>query len=59
VPDLYRTDEQAAIKALEDLGLKVKVTYPIGFTPFGRVVAQSVAAGKEIPWGSTVTIQVV
>jgi serine/threonine-protein kinase len=59
VPDLYRTDEQAAVKALRDLGLKVTVTYPIGFTPFGRVVAQSVAAGKQVPWGSTVTLDVV
>ena len=31
----------------------------IGFTPFGRVVAQSVAAGKKAPFGSTIEIQVV
>ena len=44
MPDLFRTDEQEAVKALKALGLKVKVTYPIGFTPFGRVVEQSVKA---------------
>jgi serine/threonine-protein kinase len=59
MPDLFRTDEQAAVKALKDLGLKVKVTYPIGFTPFGRVVEQSVKAGTQIPWGTTVQINVV
>ena len=59
MPDLFRTDEQAAVKALTDLGLKVKVTYPIGFTPFGRVVEQSVKAGTQIPWGTTVQLNVV
>ncbi len=59
MPDLFRTDEQAAVKALKDLGLKVKVTYPIGFTPFGRVVEQSVKAGTQIPWGTTVQLNVV
>jgi beta-lactam-binding protein with PASTA domain len=59
MPDLFRTDEQEAVKALEALGLKVTVTYPIGFTPFGRVVEQSVKAGTAIPWGSTVTLNVV
>ncbi|MFC6238768.1 Stk1 family PASTA domain-containing Ser/Thr kinase [Longivirga aurantiaca] len=59
MPDLFRTDEQEAVKALKALGLKVTVTYPIGFTPFGRVVEQSVKAGTQIPWGTTVQINVV
>lgn len=59
MPDLFRTDEKEAVKALKALGLKVKVTYPIGFTPFGRVVEQSVKAGTQIPWGTTVQINVV
>jgi len=28
-------------------------------TPFGRVVAQSIDAGKKVPYGSTIEIQVV
>jgi beta-lactam-binding protein with PASTA domain len=59
VPDLYRTSEADARTALTDLGFKVTVTYPIGFTPFGRVVRQSADAGSTLPWGSLIEIQVV
>ena len=59
VPDLYRTAEADARATLTALGFKVTVTYPIGFTPFGRVVRQSADAGTTLPWGSTIEIQVV
>jgi eukaryotic-like serine/threonine-protein kinase len=59
VPDVYKMSEADAKARLRAAGFKVDVTYPIGITPFGRVVAQSVDAGKSIPWGSTIQIQVV
>ncbi|MFN8145857.1 MAG: Stk1 family PASTA domain-containing Ser/Thr kinase [Candidatus Nanopelagicales bacterium] len=59
VPDVYRVPEAEARATLRKAGFNVTVTYPIGFTPFGRVVAQSVAAGKKAPFGSTIEIQVV
>jgi len=59
VPDVYKMSEADAKARLKSAGFKVDVTYPIGITPFGRVVAQSVDAGKSIPWGSTIQIQVV
>lgn len=59
VPDVYRVPEADARTQLRKLGFNVVVTYPIGFTPFGRVVAQSVDAGKKAPYGSTIEIQVV
>ena len=51
--------EADAKAALKGLGFKVKVTYPIGITPFDRVVKQSVKANETAPWGSTIEIQVV
>ncbi len=59
VPDLYTMSEADAKAALKGLGFKVKVTYPIGITPFDRVVKQSVKANETAPWGSTIEIQVV
>ena len=59
VPDVYKMAEADAKSALESAGFVVKIIYPIGITPFGRVVAQSPAAGKSLPWGSTIEIQVV
>ncbi len=59
VPDLYRTAEADARTTLTGLGFKVVVSYPIGFTPFGRVVRQSVDAGTSAPWGSTIRLDVV
>jgi serine/threonine-protein kinase len=59
VPDLYRIAEDEARATLRGLGLKVSVVYPIGITPFGLVVKQSAKAGSTVPWGSTVTIEVV
>jgi serine/threonine-protein kinase len=59
VPDVYRVPEAEARAALRKAGFNVTVTYPIGFTPFGRVVAQSIDAGKKVPFGSTIEIQVV
>ncbi len=59
VPDVYRVPEAEARAALRKAGFNVTVTYPIGFTPFGRVVAQSLDAGSKAPYGSTIEIQVV
>jgi serine/threonine-protein kinase len=59
VPDLYTMSEADAKAALKALGFKVRVTYPIGITPFDRVVKQSVKANDTAPWGSTIEIQVV
>lgn len=59
VPDVYRVPEAEARATLRKAGFNVVVTYPIGFTPFGRVVSQSVDAGKKAPFGSTIEIQVV
>jgi serine/threonine-protein kinase len=59
VPDLYTMSEADAKAALKGLGFKVRVTYPIGITPFDRVVKQSVKANTTAPWGSTIEIQVV
>ena len=47
VPDLYTMSEADAKAALKGLGFKVKVTYPIGITPFDRVVKQSVKATRD------------
>ncbi len=59
VPDLYKTAEADARSTLQGLGFKVKVTYPLGIAPFGRVVRQSEPVGTELPWGSTISIDVV
>lgn len=59
VPDLYKTAEADARTTLEGLGFKVTVTYPLGIAPFGRVVRQSEPVGTELPWGSTISIDVV
>ena len=59
VPDLYTMSEADARTRLKNLGFKVVVTYPIGITPFDRVVKQSVKANTTAPWGSTIEIQVV
>jgi serine/threonine-protein kinase len=59
VPDLYRISEKEARATLTSLGFKVSVVYPIGITPFGLVVKQSAKAGSTLPFGSTVTIEVV
>ncbi len=59
VPDVYTTPEADARRQLQALGFKVAVTYPVGFTPFGRVIRQSLKAGSQQPWGSTIEIEVV
>jgi serine/threonine-protein kinase len=59
VPDLYRVPEADARAQLTRLGFKADVSYPIGFTPFGRVVTQTSKAGTSLPFGSTVGIDVV
>jgi serine/threonine-protein kinase len=59
VPDVFRVPETDARKQLTALGFTVRVSYPIGFTPFGRVVTQSAKAGAQLPFGSTITIEVV
>jgi len=59
VPDLYTMSESDAKALLRKLGLVPQVTYPVGVSPFNRVIKQSAKAGSSIPWGSTVEIQVV
>ncbi len=59
VPDLYTMSQADAKAALRALGFRVVVTYPIGITPFDRVVKQSVKANTTAPFGSTIEIQVV
>jgi serine/threonine-protein kinase len=59
VPDLYTMSESDAKALLKKLGLVPQVTYPVGVSPFNRVIKQSARAGSSIPWGSTVEIQVV
>jgi len=59
VPDLYKTAEADARATLQGLGFKVTVTYPLGISPFGRVVRQSEPVGTQLPWGSTISIDVV
>ena len=59
VPDVYRQTEGSAVAAMRAAGFKVSLDYPIGFTPFGRVVTQSVAAGKSVPQGTTITLGIV
>ena len=59
VPDLYTMSESDAKALLTKLGLVAQVSYPVGVSPFNRVIKQSARAGSSIPWGSTVEIQVV
>jgi eukaryotic-like serine/threonine-protein kinase len=59
VPDVYRQPEADARRQLTALGFVVRVDYPIGFTPFGRVVTQSAKGGSQIPVGATITLGVV
>ncbi|HEY5136947.1 MAG TPA: Stk1 family PASTA domain-containing Ser/Thr kinase [Candidatus Nanopelagicales bacterium] len=59
VPDLYTMSESDAKALLRKLGLVPQVTYPVGVSPFNRVIKQSAKAGSSVPWGSTVEIQVV
>jgi serine/threonine-protein kinase len=59
VPDVYKMGEADARAKLTALGFDVTVTYPIGITPFGRVVSQSIDAGNKVPFGSAIEIQVV
>ena len=59
VPDVYRVPEADARKQLQALGFVVRIGYPIGFTPFGRVVTQSAKAGSQLPYGSTISLDVV
>jgi serine/threonine-protein kinase len=59
VPDVYTMSEADAKKLLTKLGFDVKVTYPVGVTPFDRVIKQSLKANSQAPWGSPIEIQVV
>ena len=59
VPDLYTMSEPDAKALLAKLGFDVRVTYPVGVTPFDRVIKQSLKATTSVPWGSTIEIQVV
>jgi serine/threonine-protein kinase len=60
VPDLYKSSEATARATLKSLGFKVDVHYPVlGYTPLGVVIRQSADAGTALPWGSTISIDVV
>jgi serine/threonine-protein kinase len=59
VPDLYTMSEPDAKVLLKRLGFQVVALYPVGVTPFDRVIKQSLPAKTSAPWGSTITIQVV
>jgi len=59
VPDVYTMSEPDAKVLLSKLGFDVRVSYPVGVTPFDRVIKQSLKANSQAPWGSTIEIQVV
>ena len=59
VPDVYTMGEADAKALLAKLGFDVRVSYPVGVTPFDRVIKQSLRAKTQAPWGSTIEIQVV
>jgi beta-lactam-binding protein with PASTA domain len=58
VPDVVGTTSSEATATLQAAGLKVNVVGVPSSRPSGTVVAQSPAAGKEAPTGSTVRINV-
>jgi beta-lactam-binding protein with PASTA domain len=58
VPDVVGTTSSEATATLEAAGLKVNVVGVPSGQPSGTVVAQSPAAGKEAPTGSTVRLNV-
>lgn len=51
-------DEATAKKTLEDLGLKVNVTYASSTADNGKVAKQSVAEGKVVDEGTSITLTV-
>jgi serine/threonine-protein kinase len=59
VPDVYDEKAATAKKQLEDLGLRVVLEYPLVVTPRDRVVIQSISAGTQVRWGSTITLSIV
>jgi len=59
VPDVYDLKASTAQKRLEALGLKVVLEYPLVVTPRDRVVIQSISAGTQVRWGSTITLSIV
>ena len=58
VPDVVGTTSSEATATLQAAGLKVNVVGVPSSQPSGTVVAQSPAAGKEAPTGSTVRVNV-
>ena len=58
VPDVVGTTSSEATATLQAAGLKVNVVGVPSSQPSGTVVAQSPAAGKEAPAGSTVRLNV-
>jgi serine/threonine-protein kinase len=59
VPDVYDLKAATAQRQLEALGLKVVLEYPLVVTPRDRVVIQSISAGTQVRWGSTITLSIV
>ena len=58
VTNVVGQDEASAKKALEDLGLKVTVSYKDATSDNGKVTAQSIEANKEVDEGTTITLTV-
>lgn len=57
IPNLYSIEEVKAVKALEDLGLKV-IVKKIGKKPVKKVTSMVPKVGTKVKRGSTVTITV-
>ena len=59
IPDLQYQDMKEAVGMLQDAGLDVKLEYvTTGIVEGGKVTAQSVAAGKQLVKGESITLSV-
>jgi beta-lactam-binding protein with PASTA domain len=58
VPSVVGQSQGSAVNTLTALGLKATLNNVTSARPAGTVVAQKPAAGKEVPRGSTVTLNV-
>lgn len=59
VPDVFDKKADDAKKQLEGLGFTVVLDKPLILTPRDRVAIQSIPAGTEVRWGSTITLTIV
>ena len=58
VVNVIGQDSDNAKKTLEDLGLKVNITYTSSTTDNGKVTKQSIEEGKTVDEGTTITLTV-